>query len=289
MDPATLVKLVAVGGIVLIVVAIGLRARPADTLYLIHNPSLGLRAMVAMFVAVPAFVLFVTWAFPLDPAVRAALLALAVSPMPPILPNKEAKVGGNADYAIGLQVLATVVSILVVPLMLFLVERIFGVSGNFDPIAIAKLLIITVGAPLAVGMALGHFLHDQRDRLAGHAARLGAILLATGVVFILIAAWPAMGALIGGGALAVAAATIIFALAAGHLLGGPDEGNRGALAVACAARHPGVAIALSVGVFPAQQPAILGFVLLYLLCNAVLTIPYVKWRKQHAKASQSAS
>ena len=53
-----------------------------------------------------------------------------------------------------------------------------------------------------------------------------------------------------------------------------------ALAVASAARHPGVAIALSVGVFPEYSEEITGAVLLFLIANVFLTIPYVKWRQK---------
>lgn len=297
MDPA-LVKLILIGGIVLIVLSIGLRARPRDALLLVRNPALGARAMVAMFVLVPAFVLLMTWALPFDRPVRAALLALAIAPMPPLLPNKEIKVGGGADYAIGLQVLATVVSILLMPVMLWLIGKVYGDVLTFDPVRIGTTLLITVGAPLAGGMLLGHLLEGRRDRpvlegrrdrlvlegrrdrLAALSGKLGMAALAVGALIILYVAGPVMGALIGGGVLWAAAAMILFGLLVGHWLGGPDAGNRGALAVACAARHPGVAIALAATAFPVDTKAIIGAVLLYLIANAVLTIPYMKWRGQ---------
>lgn len=273
-----LVKLVLIGGIVLIVAAIGLRARPRDALLLIENPALGARAMLAMFILVPAFVIALTWIFPFDRPVRAALLALAIAPMPPILPNKEAKAGGRADYAIGLQVLATLVSIVLMPVMLWLLGRIYGDVLTFDPVKIGTTLLTTVGAPLAIGMVLGHILPAHRDRLAAVAGKFGMAALAVGAIIILVAAWPAMGALIGSGVLWAAAAIIAFALFVGHWLGGPGQDNRGALAVACAARHPGVAIALASTAFPVDTKPIIGAVLLYLFANAVLTIPYMKWR-----------
>ncbi|TFU03355.1 hypothetical protein EUV02_09245 [Polymorphobacter arshaanensis] len=280
MDPAMLVKLVLVAGIVLIVISIGVRSRPEDTLQLIRNPGLGVRAMTAMFVAVPAFVLFITWLIPFDVPVRAALLALAVSPMPPIIPRKEMNIGGDANYAIGLQVLGTVFSIVAVPFMLMAVALVFGVSGEFDPFTMSKLLVVTVGAPLVIGMAIGRLRPDWRDGVAVWAGKLGTWALLAGAVVVLFGTWQTMLALIGGGVLVTIVAIIGFALAVGHWLGGPDEGNRGALAVACAARHPGVAIALSTTVFPERQVEITGAVLLFLLVNLVVTVPYMKWRQK---------
>ncbi|MFZ4688497.1 MAG: hypothetical protein ACOYLS_04610 [Polymorphobacter sp.] len=278
MDPASIVKLILVIGIVGIVISIGARSRPEDTLALVRNPALGARAMLSMFVAVPLFVLFITWAVDLDRPVRTALLALAVSPMPPIITKKEEKVGGDADYGIGLQVLGTIFSIIAVPFMLMIAGAVFGVSGSFDPFAMSKLLIITVAAPLAIGMALGRYFAAHRNAIAHWAGLIGTIALLVGAVPLLLATWQSMWALVGGGVLLVIMAIIGFALLVGHLLGGPDEGNRGALAVASAARHPGVAIALSVGIFPNFSAEITGAVLLFLLANVVLTLPYVKWR-----------
>lgn len=280
MDPAAIVKLVLIAGILLIVISIGVRARPEDTLQLIRNPRLGLRAMAAMFVLVPAFVLLVTWLLPLDQPVRAALLALAVSPMPPIISKKEIKLGGDANYAIGLQVLGTIVSIGVVPFMLILAGMVFGIRGEFDPFTMSKLLLVTVGIPLAIGIGFGRLFPHWREAVAVWAGRLGTAALVIGAVAVLSSTWPAMLALIGGGVLVTIAVIIALALAVGHWLGGPDEGNRGALAVACAARHPGVAIALSTNVFPQYQVEITAAVLLYLLANLVLTLPYAKWRQK---------
>lgn len=284
MDPVTIVKLVVIAGIFLIVVSIGLRARPSDALALVREPELGARAMVAMFVAVPAFVLAITAFFPIDQALRAALLAISVSPMPPILPRKEIKAGADGDYTIGLQVLATLVSIAVVPFMLLAASAVFGVAGSFPALAMSKTLAITVGVPLAVGMVVGKYLPEHRDGLAGWAGKLGGVALAIGGAVILVTQIEMILALIGGGALMMTAAIIGFALLAGHLLGGPDEGNRSALAVAASARHPGVAITLATAVFPQHTGEIVAIVLLFLLSNVVLTIPYLRWRKRRVAA-----
>ena len=149
----------------------------------------------------------------------------------------------------------------------------------------SKTLAVTVGVPLAVGMVVGRmFLPQHRDLLAHWAGRLGGIALAIGGVAILVTQFGNIVALIGGGALLMTAAIIGFALLVGHLLGGPDEGNRSALAVAASARHPGVAITLATGVFPEHAPEIVAIVLLFLLSNVVLTILYMKWRQRSMAA-----
>ena len=67
--------------------------------------------------------------------------------------------------------------------------------------------------------------------------------------------------------------------AIGHVLGGPIPQNQTALAIATASRHPGIALILATANFPAETlvgPALL----LYLLVNAVVAIPYLLWTKR---------
>ena len=280
MDGGLFIRFLAGLGVSLVVIAIGVSARPGDTLLLIRRPRLGIRAMLAMFVLVPAFVLLLTSMFPLDRPLRAALLALAVSPMPPIILQQEIEAGGDADYSVGLQILGTGFSILVVPVMLVVVEAVFGVTGSFDPLAMSRILLVSVAVPLAVGLLLGRLLPGWRRQIALWAGRMGNAALLIAAITVLFVIWPDMLRLIGGGVLWVTSLTIAFALCVGHWLGGPDEGNRGALAVACAARHPAVAIALSTAVFPAYGAPIVAVVELFLIANIIITIPYMRWRRR---------
>ena len=48
MDAASIIKLMLIGGIMLNVISIGVRARPQDALALVREPMLGARAMLAM-------------------------------------------------------------------------------------------------------------------------------------------------------------------------------------------------------------------------------------------------
>src|SRR5260370_15235117 len=140
-------------GIMLTVTSVGLRSRPADTLLLLRNPRLGVRAMVSMFVPMPLFVIGLTWVLPvMDQAAHAALIALAVSPMPPILPRRQVKLCAGGDYAVGLQLLASVFSIIISPIFIWLAGRLEGVATVFDPAELLRVLAVTIGAPLAAGI-----------------------------------------------------------------------------------------------------------------------------------------
>ncbi len=280
MEAGTIITLVIVIGIVLIVFAIGLRSRLENPMLLLHKPVLGLRAMAAMFVVVPLFTLALTRFFQLQQGVGAVLLGLAVAPMLPPWAKSGTKLGGHGDYVFGLQVLATCVSIFVVPVVIRLVAWIFALHVTFDPFRFSMVLLITVGVPLALGMAATKFLPGFAQRIVGMTERIGNIVLLLGVVGLLVISHSAILGAIGQGTLAAIVAFIGFGLLVGHWLGGPDPGNRGALATATASRHPGIALLLAGGVFPDNEKIILGTVLLYLLTNIALTVIYQRWRNK---------
>jgi BASS family bile acid:Na+ symporter len=105
---------------------------------------------------------------------------------------------------------------------------------------------------------------------------IATLLLFSCAVAVLFSAWPAIVSLIGNGTIVALAAFVVIGLLTGHLLGGPGAEERSVLALASAARHPGVALAIASANFPEQKLAPAA-VLLYLLVSAVLTIPYVMW------------
>jgi BASS family bile acid:Na+ symporter len=79
------------------------------------------------------------------------------------------------------------------------------------------------------------------------------------------------------------AAFVVLGLVVGHLLGGPDEGSRSALALSTSTRHPGVAMAVIAAVgAPAKE--VLPAVLLYLVVGAIVSLPYMKWRRSREGA-----
>ena len=279
MNPETILKLVLLLGVVLLVVAIGIRARLEGLLRLLRSPALALRAMAAMYVALPAFVLLVVWLVPLQAGVGAVLLGFAVAPVLPPWAKKAAAAGGQADYVIGLEVLSCGVALLVVPLMIWIGYQVFGVATVLEPLAVELVLLVTVLAPLALGMGLARFSPSAAPRLAALADRVGGVVLLLGSVVLLIAHGRAILGVIGQGTLVITVAVVAFGLLVGHLLGGPDPGNRGALASATVHRHPAVALLLASGAFPEHEATVIGTVLLYLLASLLLAVPYERWRK----------
>lgn len=280
MDPGTLIKLVLLLGIVLLVVAIGLRARPDESLFVVRRPELAARALFTMFLLQPAFVLLVVWALDLRKGVGAALLGFAVAPVLPPWAKKGYALGAASGYVIGLEVMATVASLVAVPIMIVVVNGVFGVETAVGPWAVEGMLLATIALPLAVGMGIGRFRPASAPRLAFLADRAGTIVLGLGGVVLLVARFGDILAVTGRGTIVVSLVIIGFGLVVGHLIGGPDPARRGALASANVSRHPGVALLLGSSALPEHVPAVLGAVVIYLAASLVAPIPYERWLKR---------
>jgi len=70
------------------------------------------------------------------------------------------------------------------------------------------------------------------------------------------------------------------------LLGGPEPEHRTALAFATASRHPGIAVAIAVANRP-EQKLTMAAVLLYLLVNIVVSLPYHLWSKRRKPEAEN--
>lgn len=278
MELAALVPLALKVSIAMTVVSLGLEARPSDVLDLLRRPGLMARSVLALNVLMPVVAVGMTMAWDLHPAVQIAVVALALSPVPPMLPRNQLKVGGSSRYVYGLLVTAGLGAVVIVPLGLDLVERFYGRSLHVAPSSIATIIITGVLAPLAAGMAIRAAAPDLAGRVARPLATASTVLLALAALAVIAKAGPAMVSLLGDGALRAFGAFIAVGLAAGFLLGGPDPDDRDVLALATASRHPGIALAIAGGNFPDQTLA-MPAVLTYLLLCAALTAPYLRWRR----------
>jgi BASS family bile acid:Na+ symporter len=268
-------KLLIVVSIVLSVFSLALRARLADVLHLFRNWNLGLRALVAMFVVVPLVALSIVMAFDLRPGVEIALLVLALSPVPPLLPKKQTKAGAAGAYITSLLVCAALVSMLAMPLGLHLFGAVLGRDVDVPMMTMVKTLAITIGMPVLLGFVAQKLLGAHAGRVSDVVGKLAMAMLLVGVLALLVLLAPALGHLIGGGTLLALLGMIVAGLVAGYLLGGGSEGNRAALALAAATRHPGVALGVAGAMFPDEKQALVA-ILASVLLNVVVGIPFLR-------------
>ena len=279
MSLATVIPIVLKASIALMVFALGLRVGLQDTTYLLRQPRLFMRSLLSMNVLMPLFAALLVASFDLHPAVSLSVVLLSISPVPPLLPIKGLKAGGGSEFTFSLLVIEAVLAILLVPKSIEVFDRIFEKQAHVSPAAVALVVLMTVLAPLTAGMLVRRFARAPAETIAKPVSLIATLLLAASLIPILFVAMPAIVSLIGNGTLAVIIAFIVAGLAAGHLLGGQAPEDRIVLAFSTASRHPGVAMAIANASFP-EERLVLAAVLLYVILSAVVSIPYLIWRRR---------
>ena len=152
------------------------------------------------------------------------------------------------------------------------------------PDAVAKLIVISILAPLAAGIGFRKVAPTIAGRIAGPLGRIAGIVLLAGVLCILAFALPTAWTLMGSRTIIAIAAFVIVGLAAGHFFGGPGSEQRVTLALSTASRHPGLALAIAGANIP-EEGRVISAVLLYMVVSGLVTIPYVAWQRKKTTTS----
>lgn len=274
------------GSILMTVFGFGLQATPDDVLYVVRRPSLLGRSFVAMFLIMPIIAVAMARLFALHPAVEIALIALAVSPIPPILPGREEKAGGHRSYALGLMAITGIVSIVTVPASVAILGHYLTRPFSMSSAAIARVVLVMAVLPLAAGLVCRQLWPASAARIAKPIDLVAKVLLVIGVLAILAGVLPPTYALVGNGSIVAMAAFVATGLAIGHGLGGPGAEDRTVLALSTASRHPAIALAIAKANFP-DEPYLGAAIVLFLLVNLVVAIPYQLRQKRRLAAIPS--
>ncbi|MGH9255103.1 MAG: bile acid:sodium symporter family protein, partial [Vicinamibacterales bacterium] len=220
MEIQQLVMLAVQASILLTVFGFGLQATTGDVLYVVRAPACLARSLVAMFLVMPLAAVALVQAFEFRPSVEIALVALALSPVPPLLLKRESQAGGTASYGLGLMAVVSLLSIVLVPLAVELLGRYTSRSFGTAPTAVARIALTSVLLPLVAGMACRAALPSVAQGIARPVTLVATTLLSAGALAILAANLPAIVALIGDGTVLAMAVFVAAGLAVGHLLGG---------------------------------------------------------------------
>jgi bile acid:Na+ symporter, BASS family len=278
MDLKQLIVLALQVSIVSIVFSFGLRATLDDVLYLWRRPGLLLRSVLAVLIIMPVVAIVLTQLFQLRNTVEIALLALAISPMPPLLPKKEIKAGGRQSYALALMATMAALAIFIDPIAVQILSWYYGRPLGIAPGVIGRIVLITVFLPLAAGMAVRAWLPDVAVRLSGIVGRAGTMLLSLGALALLAGAWRALWVAVGDGTILAMVGFAGIGLLVGHLLGGPEPDHSVVLGLSTASRHPAIALSIASANFPDERFG--GTILLYLIVGALAAIPYLAWHRR---------
>lgn len=200
-------------------------------------------SLIANFIIVPLFALFILYLFPLDIDLATGLIIVAAAAGAPSLPKAMDIIGGNVAYAVGLTMILILVTIFYMPFMLpYLIEGVV-----VDQSSTALYLIIFMLIPLILTMAIRAKAPLAASRLYPLVDRISDLSIVAVLLIYTIALFTSdfsvkAGTLLG---LKGTVAAIIFILGSfviGYLLGGPDQQNRQVLAFGTGFRNVSAAL-----------------------------------------------
>jgi BASS family bile acid:Na+ symporter len=282
MEAGAVLAFLLQGAMIASVLALGLKARAADVLYLWHRPGLLLRSFLAMYFVTPLIAVLLVLLLNLPPGQSLGLVLVAISAGAPLLPKTLLKLGCNPPYVYSLLVSTALAAVLTVPCSLAVLSPILPEHARESPLSVAVVVARTFLVPLAVGMVLRHLAPLTADRIRGPVLLAAGLVLVTVLLGLLVLNFsailefdlPSLGAI----------AILTFGgLAVGHLLGGPEPGNRTCLALASSTRHLGLAAVIAVATFSKARP--LPTVLVFMLVSIVATVLYGHVRKKQLAAA----
>ena len=275
--PEALMTVVAAATVFSVMFVIGLGIVPREFRWVWQHSGLVAKGLFSVLIAVPALALVVARAFDLARPVEIGILLMAISPGAPVALRRSIGAGGHHSFAPALQILVAVLAVVSMPVWIALLNDIYAGHAMIDPTQLARQVFTAQLLPLGLGILIRYrrptaaaWLESKLARIATGLLLLLAVLAIIDIGQVVVNAGPRI-------VLAIATVTAL-ALAAGHLLGGPDPATRTAVAISSAIRNPG--LALLVATLNAAPPEITATVLAYLIVSAVAVIPYVAWRRR---------
>ena len=273
--PESLLTIAAAATVFTVMLTLGCGIVVGEFRWLWRHPGLVARGLFAVLIAVPALAIVVTRAFDLPRAADIGIVLMAISPGAPVALRRSLDAGGHRSFAPGLQILVALLAVVSMPLSIVALNEVYAGQASIAPGDLAKQEFIAQLVPLGLGMSMRRWLPVRTAWLEPKLARLASILIVVLAILAIIDVWQVV---VGAGlriVLAIVAVTIL-ALIAGHLMGGPDEATRTAVAISSAARNPG--LALLVATLNHAPTEITATVLAYLVVSAFTIVPYVMLR-----------
>jgi len=281
MDIKSLVMILAQVSLVMVVGSVGLLAQWREVVAVARNASLIARAVIAVNVIVPVAAIVICSLLPMTVPIKMAIILMAVSPLAPVLSARLIKAGIAPSLAVGLDVVLVALSVIIVPLTVALLSAVFAQRASISPLAVAKLVTLSVLAPLAVGLAVQSQAPNLAPRLSNVLMKVGFACLALVVIAILYARAPDIFELVGNGSVLAIVLTVVAGIAGGHFLAGPERSSRTAVALAAGMRHPGLAALIAQRNFAEQNVQLA--IILYLLTAALVSLVYQAWMQGRAQ------
>ena len=288
-DTVTLVlRTVLAVAVPMVALAVGLRSATEEVQWLWARPLLLVRSLGVVMVVVPLSAVVLVKLVELPQPLAAGLLIVAVAVGPVAAQQKSRMYGGQASYALGLNLALLALSVFYVPLAVSVVGVLFSRDLQLDPGTVARVVLPRQLLPLLAGLLVARRYPRGAEHL-GHTLNKVANALLAGVVLFLLAVMARPLAALGS-MLPVILGFAGFSVAAGHFLAGKGADTRMVLASFAAMRFPPLALLLA-GLSQVKQqvlPVVLAYVVASALVLAVYSWVGPRWERWRHRTPEAA-
>lgn len=227
--------------------AMGLAHTPREVLAPLRNLRLVAVALLASFVIVPGAA-FLLSRITTNPDFATGLILLGAVAGSPFVFKLAGIAEADLSLATGLLVLLAIGTVVYLPLMLPLVLPGVAVEGG----AIAIQLSLQLLLPLGIGIAVRARYEEGATSVLLDVQKLANISLVLLLVLMMLMNLGDVLGMFGSGAVLATILTLVIAIAAGWLLGGPRRDQRATVAVVSGQRNFAAAFVVANGSFAAQ-------------------------------------
>gem|GEM_PF-805402 len=262
-----------------------------DVIWLWKQPALLGRSLLSVLVLMPLLGILIILLMPgLTVAQRIGIGAMIACPGAPMIVFKSLKVGGNTKFVASLQFIICTITIISIPVTVFLLSQLSPNDAWLSSDKIATQVFFAQVLPMGLGVLIAEYLPELAEDLVEPISKISKLMLLVTTVILLTLT---LDKVLNAGFFAYLAMVLIAiaSLAFGHFLGGPQPENTSVLAYATATRNPGLALLLVSLNFPNLdyvKGGIINTLLTYALITAVISIPYTSQRKKALLANPPA-
>jgi BASS family bile acid:Na+ symporter len=190
---------------------------------------------------------------------------------------------GNVALAVGLLITQLGVTVIYVPLVLYLLLP----EVHFNHLGLLAKLCVTVALPLGIGLFLKRRRETSAERLTPYLRKFTLVLMVVMLGLLLFLKYREIFELVGSGALGAAAAFIVVSFMIGYLLGGTEPSERKAVAVMSGMRNGGVALMIGTQTF--HDPGAVTMILITSVIMFLIIPPTAFWLGRRAASGRNPS
>ena len=245
----------------------GLQVKSAEVVAELKQPRTLAAIFVWGWVLGPALGLLIAWALPLPAPFVTGLLLFSLAPCAPFFPLMVPKARGDMSYAGALVPLAAVGTVVFMPLMApLLIEGVALSAGT-----LAKMLLVTVLLPLAVGAVLREYARAVATKIFPTVNVIAKLSTLGCLVYGLVLFWREMLATAGSfGLLSMTIFMVVMGVITYRRFGFGLKQNQRSVMALCMLSRNGAVVMLAAITIPDVDPSILTYVMMFIIWSIVI-------------------